>query len=194
MPTTYKGLTIPVAADLADGPTAFAAYTDTLPSQVFANQAALLAFTTAIAGSTAVTADNGHRWVNRAGVWSDTTLQHAPKTLSNVAVGASPVGLGTLAIPAVPYARVLQVSLMTIIDGAPTSMYQVYFTCAGNTFYSRGMGDGSSIIIPVVSIDLPGAAVGDVVATGQRITSGPTNGTVSGDGRYSRMDVTYRGV
>jgi len=31
MPTTYKGLTVPIPTDLADGPKAFQDYTDTLP-------------------------------------------------------------------------------------------------------------------------------------------------------------------
>ena len=42
MPTTYKNLTIPLASDLADGPTAFAAYTDSLPNQIFATTATAL--------------------------------------------------------------------------------------------------------------------------------------------------------
>ena len=32
MPTTYKGLTVPISSDLADGPQAFRDYTDSLPA------------------------------------------------------------------------------------------------------------------------------------------------------------------
>ena len=35
MPTPYKGLTVPLSSDLADGPAAFRDYTDSLPNGQF---------------------------------------------------------------------------------------------------------------------------------------------------------------
>ena len=73
MPTPYKGTTVPLPSDLADGPKAFKEFTDSLPTadamafRVVASKAALDLWQ-APDGSLASLA--GVLWVRLSGVWS----------------------------------------------------------------------------------------------------------------------------
>src|SRR5262245_34647960 len=69
MPTPYKGLTIPLSSDLADGPAAFRDYTDSLPYQAFATTAARDAWSAAYNGALCVTTDTGTLWLRKNNVW-----------------------------------------------------------------------------------------------------------------------------
>lgn len=104
MPTTYKGLTIPLHSDLADGADAFQDYTDTLPYQVFADTAGRDAWTTVPNGSLCVTADTGALWKRKAGVWVPVQPLEGSFTgdQPNISTGG-PIVLGTYAGVANPY-------------------------------------------------------------------------------------------
>lgn len=194
MPTTYKGLTVPIPTDLADGPTAFAAYTDSLPFQVFATVAARDAWTTAPNGAMCVTIDTYTLWVRRGGVWSSLTPVSNTLTLSAGTVGSTAVALGSISLGTVAYARVVRVSAMIFVNGSTTGRFELSITMGAATLSARGEGDGwHSIVIPPVELSLAANTAGTVSATA-RLISGSDNGFVTGGSTTCRLDVLSRGV
>lgn len=199
MPTTYKGLNVPVSTDLADGPTAFTQYTDTIPFQIFATVAARDAWANPPNGAMCVTVDTYTQWLRRGGVWSQLTPVQYTATLSGTVPSVSPVQLGTtITIASVTYARRVSVSGMCIFGGAPAGFYQLWLACnmdVPHDLYARGPANGGvTCTVSSVEFSLPANTAGTVQAFG--IYSSGTNAsvTVAGDPKINRMDAIARGV
>lgn len=199
MPTTYKGLTIPVSSDLADGPTAFASYTDTLPFQVFADVASRNAWVNPPNGAMCVTANDWHRWVYRSNVWIDVTLNYASKGLTVATnISTTAISVGTQVIAAVPYARRIEMSAQTLVSSGTASLYDLNVNCAGGgasaTCYGRGYGNGTVIVASPFQFTLAANAAGDVTVTIKRASGTDAGADSSGDGRYAYLSIKYWGI